>query len=184
MKRPIADLNTGSRLVLTVVLCCVFGYLMGQLYPLIPEGINIVPFAFAALLASPITIVITSLVKIGDVNKVAGLSNSERRRVLPILGKRRHTLQVRIFIYTILSILIGVFLFVSSLPAGKDFAVWIYRAVGASVAFAVATSSFMIIDLGKLNDFEALIARRNEERKSKAAILKKMNGNSSSQSNT
>lgn len=175
MKLPLADLNTGSRLVLTVVLCCAFGYLLGLLHPLIPEGTNIVPVTFIALLASPITIAITIISKISDVNKAHGLSSSERRRIVPILKQRRQSLQVRIFIYTILSILIGVFLFVSTLPAGKDFAIWIYRAVGASVAFAVATSSFMIVDLGKLNDFESLLIRRNAERKSKAAILKKMN---------
>lgn len=179
MKKIFADLNAVPRLLLAVFLCCVGGYFMGLIYPLIPEDKSIVPITFMALLASPITIAITSMVKIGDVNKGAGLSNSERRRIIPALQARRQSLQLMVFIYTVLSIFTGVFLFISTLPAGRDFAIWIYRGVGASVAFAAATSYFMLTDLGKLSDFEALIAKRTEERKKKTAILKKMKRSSS-----
>lgn len=178
MKIRSATISTLQRLVFAVALCFLFGYMMGASHSMLPSDNKALPVFFMAVFAVPVTAMIACISKIGDVNKMSGLSASERRRLIPYLQERRRSMFMMTAIQCTLSVFSGLALFLAAHPSIQPFAVWIYRGIGASIAFAIVVLVFSLMDLGKLNDFEALIVSRVNKRKNNSTLLKKMsNGN-------
>lgn len=163
-----------SRLALATGLCLFFGYFMGCAHSFLPSDSKAIPFFFMAVFLLPVTAMTTCISKIGDVNKIPSLSSSERRRLVPALRNMRNSMYKMIAFQCTLAIFSGVALFLASNPSLQSFSIWIYRGVGAAIAFAIAILMFSLVDLGKLNDFEALLINREAKRKNKKAVLKKM----------
>ncbi|ERT18880.1 hypothetical protein O162_08885 [Pseudomonas putida SJ3] len=77
-------------------------------------------------------------------------------------------------LYSLLSIAVGASLFFSSIEAGAEYSLWIYRFAGAAFTFAIVSSWMLLAESKRTTDFEAYVINRSNERKQKAALLKRL----------
>ncbi|WP_273861961.1 hypothetical protein [Pseudomonas sp. LA5] len=166
--------TNAQRLAILIPACIAGGYLLGLVHPYIPQDKSIIPAGMIAVIAAPISIAVSLLSKLGDVNKLKSFSRTERRRLEPMIDRKSVAIHRLIFLYSILSILVGLGLFFASVDSGITYALGIYRAVGASIAFTMISSLMLLAEHKRATDFEAKVINRSNHRKQKAALLKKL----------
>ncbi|RRV18106.1 hypothetical protein EGJ00_01910 [Pseudomonas saudiphocaensis] len=169
--------TNAQRLMVLIPACLLSAYALGLCQPYIPQDKSIIPFGVIALLAAPISIAMGVLSKLADVRKLKSLSRQERRRVEPKIDRKVVAIQKLVILYSLLSVAVGVALFFSSIEAGAKYSLWIYRFTGGSFAFALISSWMLLSESKRATDFEALVINRSNERKHKAALLKRLQGN-------
>ncbi len=168
--------SLGERLLIVLPACLLGAYIMGLLQPFIPADRSIIPIGIMGTLATPLTVSISLLLKLGDIKKLKAFSRQELRRIKPMLDSKVNNVYRLIVLYSVLSFTVGLLLFSASLPDIAQYSLWIYRVSGAALAFAITSSLLVLAEHKRTTDFEAHMIARSNQRKQKAALLKKMQG--------
>lgn len=163
-----------QRLAVLIPACLMGAYLLGLAQPFIPQDKSVIPASVIAILATPIPIAMGVLSKLADVRKMKSFSRQERRRVEPMVDRKAAAIQKLIVLYSVLSILVGGALFFSAIDVGVQYALLAYRFAGASFSFALISSWMLLSESKRVTDFEAKVISRSNERKQKAALLKRL----------
>jgi len=170
--------TNAQRLAVLVPACLLSAYVLGLCQPYIPQDKSVIPAGVIAILASPIPIAMGVLGKLADVRKLKSFSRQEKRRIEPMIDRKVSAIHMLIMLYSLLSIAVGVSLFFSAIDAGAKHALLAYRFAGGSFAFALISSWMLLSESKRVTDFEAHVISRSNERKQKAALLKRMQAKS------
>lgn len=156
-------------------LCLLGGYGFGFLIKYIDPAKQLAPAALIGILIAPIGLIAQAISKYGDIKKVKGLSRDEQRRLDDIVDPKRHSLFGRLAFFILTTTAVSVLFYVATL---KEFpfnaALWALRLTGFTLVYAVVSSIKIYGDLVKIQDYETKVTRRMEDRKSRAAVLKKL----------
>ncbi|MBZ3665545.1 hypothetical protein [Pseudomonas monteilii] len=166
--------TNAQRLAVLVPACLLGAYVLGLCQPYIPQDKSIIPVGVIAVLASPIPIAMGVLSKLADVRKLKSFSRQEKRRLEPKIDRKVSAIHKLVMLYSLLSIAVGASLFFASIEAGEEYSLWIYRFAGASFTFAIVSSWMLLAESKRTTDFEAYVINRSNERKQKAALLKRL----------
>ena len=173
--RLITQAQTNAQRLAVLIPACLLGaYALGLCQPYIPQDKSIIPVGIIAVLAAPISIAMGVLSKLADVRKLKSLSRSEKRRLEPKIDRKVTAIHKLIILYSLLSIAVGAALFFSSIEAGVKHSLLIYRFTGGALTFALISSWMLLSESKRTTDFEALVISRSNERKQKAALLKRL----------
>lgn len=176
----ITQAQTNAQRLAIIIPACLFGaFVLGLLQPYIPQEKSVIPAGVMAVLAAPITIAIGLLGKLADVKKMKSYSRQEQRRIKPKIDRKVSAIHKLIMLYTLVSVAVGISLFFSATDTGARYALWIYRFTGAAFSFTLISSWMLLAEHKRTTDFEALVVSRSQERKQKAALLKKLQGKKS-----
>jgi hypothetical protein len=174
---------TGITFVMLVCVCILSGYLFGLLQCYIPADKQILPISLSTIMVGPIAIIAQAISKYGDLKKVRGLTRDEQRRLDPIINTKRRRLYFLLLFFLIATAGIAVLFYVATLSVPFNASLAALRITGTLMAAAIISGFRTYLDLSKIQDYEATITRRLEERKTKAALLKKLSPGSSKEPN-
>lgn len=176
----ITQAQTNAQRLLVLVPACLLGaYVLGLCQPYIPQDKSIIPAGVIALLASPISIAMGVLNKLADVRKMKSFSRQEKRRIEPKIDRKVSAIHKLVMLYSLLSVAVGASLFASaSIEAVAEHSLAIFRFAGGAFAFVLVSSWMLLAESKRTTDFEAMVISRSNERKQKAALLKKLQGKS------
>lgn len=163
-----------QRLLISIVVCAICGFLLGQLSVYIPLDKPVMPIALMATFALPTTLSISLISSLNSIKKLKGLNREEKRRIESIANRKIKRQVFLIAIYLLVSVTIGLLFFVAALPVIAPYLKYVLAAIGSSIAFAIMCSIFSILDTSELANFEAKITNRSTERKAKQALLKRL----------
>ncbi|WP_416363952.1 hypothetical protein [Pseudomonas sp. NFX183] len=166
--------TNAQRLAVLVPVCLLGAYALGLCQPYIPQDKSIIPVGVIAVLASPIPIAMGVLSKLADVRKMKSFSRQEKRRIEPKIDRKVSAIHKLVMIYSLLSLIVGASLFFSSIDIGKEYSLGIYRFAGGAFSFALVSSWMLLAESKRTTDFESLVVSRSNERKQKAALLKRL----------
>jgi hypothetical protein len=171
----IAQAQTNAqRLVVLIPACLLGAYALGLCQPYIPNDKSIIPVGIIAALASPISIAMGVLSKLADVRKLKSLSRQEKRRLEPRIDRKVSAVHTLIVFYSILSLAVGGSLFFSALDEGIPHSLAVFRFTGAALTFAIISSWMLLAESKRTTDFESYVISRSNERKQRAALLKRL----------
>lgn len=162
-------------LLALLCLCLLGGYGFGLLTKYIDPAKQLVPVALTSILIAPIGLIAQAISKYGEIKKVKGLSRDEQRRLDEIVDPKRQALFGRLGFFMLATAAVATLFYVATL---KDLPfnapLWALRFTGFILVYAVVSSIKIYFDLAKIQDYETKVTRRMEDRKSRAALLKKL----------
>lgn len=174
--------NTGTQSGFTILwmlasvgISLIAGYAFGMLIDYFPKDKPpAVPIFLMATLLVPSTLTTQLILKLADIKKTKGLSREERRRLDQIVGIKTTRLYLLLIFYAISAILIGVLFYASSLQTPTSVMIWTLRTTGFLLILSAVMSIYSVTETRRIGSFEAKIVARSQERKAKAALLKRM----------
>lgn len=151
------------------------GYGFGLLADFIPkEKPPALPIFLMASLILPSTITTQLILKLSDIKKTKGLSREELRRLEQIISLKTTRLYLLLAFYALTAIVIGTMFYAASLQTPPAVLLWTLRATGFLLLLSAVMSIYSVIETRKIGAFEAKIVARSQERKAKAALLKRL----------
>jgi len=131
-----------------------------------------------AIVVAPIALIAQAISKYGEIKKVKGLSREEQRRLDEAVNTQRSALFYYLFFFLLSTTGVAIGFYAATLKISFNANLWALRATGFIAVFATVISFKIYRDLAKVQDYEAIVTRRSEERKAKAAALKKLSEDS------
>lgn len=170
----------GITFVMLACACVASGYLFGLLQAYIPTDKQLLPISLSTVMVGPIAIIAQAISKYGDLKKVRGLTRDEQRRLDPIIDSKRRRLYFLLLFFLLATAGIAVLFYVATLNVPFNASLVALRITGAMILAAVISGFTTYLDLSKIQDYEATVTRRLEDRKTRAALLKKLSSSAQS----
>lgn len=162
-------------LLALLCLCLLGAYGFGLLTKYIDPAKQLVPVALIGILIAPIGLIAQAISKYGDIKKIKGLSRDEQRRLDGIVDPKRQALFSRLGFFMLSTAGVATLFYIATLKdVPFNAPLWALRFTGFILVYAVIVSIKIYLDLSKIQDYETKVTRRMEERKSRAALLKKL----------
>ncbi|MBA1195570.1 phage shock protein B [Pseudomonas plecoglossicida] len=167
-------------LLALLCLCLLGGYGFGLLTQYIDPSKQLVPVALTSILIAPIGLIAQAISKYGEIKKIKGLSRDEQRRLDEIVDPKRLSMFWRLGFFLLSTAAVATLFYVATLKdVPFNAPLWALRFTGFILAYAVISSIKIYFDLATIQDYETKVTRRMEERKSRAALLKKLGASES-----
>ena len=162
-------------LLALLCLCLLGGYGFGLLSRYIDPAKQLVPVALTGILIAPIGLIAQAISRYGEIKKIKGLSRDEQRRLDEIVDPKRLALFYRLAFFMLSTAVVATLFYVATLKnVPFNAPLWALRFTGFILVYAVLASIKIYLDLAKIQDYETKVTRRMEERKGRAALLKKL----------
>ncbi|SFQ06126.1 hypothetical protein [Pseudomonas sp. NFPP28] len=167
-------------LLVTLGACVLSGYLLGAVAAHMPNDKPVMPLLIMGLLLAPMTLVTQLIFKFNDMKKLKGINRDEKRRLEAMVDAKVLRLILIDVFYLVSTSVVGVLFYVSPFFLELNLITWTLRAAGFLLVAAAVTSVKVLLDTRKISNFEARISNRAQERKTKAALLKRLKHNAKS----
>ncbi len=155
--------------------CLLGGYGFGLLSKYIDPAKQLVPVALIGILIAPIGLIAQAISKYGEIKKIKGLSRDEQRRLDEIVDPKRLALFYRLTFFMLSTAGVATMFYVATLKnVPFNAPLWALRFTGFILVYAVLASIKIYLDLAKIQDYETKVTRRMEDRKNRAALMKKL----------
>lgn len=163
-------------LALALVICIALlaGYCSGFLAAYVPVDKPLLPFFLIGIFATPVALLVQLAIRFKDLKKIKGINWDEERRLDDIVDAKALRLYVLIFIYLISIVGVATLFFMSTLNMPFDAAKWALRFSGFLAVVMISSTLMFLSESQKIVDYEARVSRRNEDRKRRAALVKRL----------
>lgn len=165
-------------LLLTVAIGSVAAYLMTRSLDYFPVTSQALPTALIAAVSAPILYLWQSILKITDLQKLSGVSNSEFRRLAPKIKGAKIYYGGKICFTAAINLLIGICFFLSPSTL-VIFAIPILKIAVGMLGFMAVFSFFTVIECyletHAMHEFEVKVAKRTAAKNSVEEKLAKLN---------
>lgn len=165
-------------LTLTVAIGSVAAYLMTLSLGYFPASSQMLPTVMITAVSAPILYLWQSILKITDLQKLSGVSNSEFRRLAPKIKAAKFYYGGKIGFTIFCNLLIGIFFFLS--PSTLEvFSIPIIKIAVAMLGFMTVFSLFTVLECyletHAMHQFEVKVANRAAAKRSVEEKLAKLN---------
>lgn len=170
-------MDRGVSLLLTVALGVAVGYMMTRLLSYFPTGSQITPTILLAAISTPVLYLWQCVLKLNELKKLTGISQSEFRRLLPKIQASSFYYKIKMGVIIICNLCIALTFFlvpssvvIFTLPIIN----YALAFIGFMIVFSTATLIECYSELGKIHDFEVKISKRESDRKRVNETLTKL----------
>lgn len=148
-------------------------FIINESLGFIPDGVVIAaPWAVVGLMQLPLSYCIQAILKTNEVNDHSSLTNSELRRLSPLVKSKRRLMISLLALYVSSTLFVVLGLMVSA--GTQELLYKVLRVSGGLLFVSLYTSLFVHRIMIEIQSFKAILNRRDSDKKERESLLDKL----------